>query len=57
MALPAKQKTYLLGEFSSRKDGVAASITDPIGKPAEFYREVFGTIKDSIDGFLKWLEE
>ena len=53
----AKEKVYLLRAFSSEKDKKDDSIRDPIARPIEFYREVFGIIKDSMEGFLKWLNE
>jgi len=57
MAPEAKNKTYLLRKFSSEKNRKSYSINDPIGRPIEFYREIFEIIKDSIEGFLKWLKE
>ena len=51
----ANNKTYLLREFSKEKKD--SYIEDPIGRPIEFYREVFEVIKNSIEGFLKWLEK
>lgn len=56
MVPEAKNKIYLLREFSPKKRKENA-IDDPIGKPLEFYREIFGIIKDSIEGFLGWLKE
>ncbi|UCD55322.1 MAG: low molecular weight protein arginine phosphatase [Candidatus Omnitrophota bacterium] len=53
----AKNKVYLLREFSSESNRKSNSINDPIGRSLEFYREVFEIIKDSIEGFLKWLKE
>ncbi len=53
----AKNKIYLLREFSSESNRKTGSIGDPIGKSLEFYREIFEIIKDSIEGFLKWLKE
>ena len=53
----AKNKTYLLREFSLEKDRKSNSIDDPIGKSLEFYREIFKIIKDSIEGFIKWIKE
>jgi len=51
----AKDKIYLLREFSREEQD--NYIEDPIGRPIEFYREVFEVIKNSIEGFLKWLEK
>ena len=53
----AKSKTYLLREFSEEKNRSSDSIIDPIGKPVEFYKEVFESIKNSIEGFLKWIKK
>ena len=53
----AKGKVYLLREFSSEKNRQKNSIADPIGKPIEFYREIFEIIKDSVEGFVKWLKK
>lgn len=53
----AKDKTYLLREFSSEAERSKDYIEDPIGRPIEFYREVLTIIKDSIEGFIKWIEE
>ena len=57
MVPEAKKKIYLLREFSSEENRKSDSIDDPIGRPIEFYREVFEIIKNSIEGFLKWLKE
>lgn len=57
MAPEAKNKTYLLREFSSDRNRPHNSVHDPIGRQVEFYREIFEVIKDSIEGFLKWLKE
>jgi len=50
-------KVYLLREFSEeyKKDG--NSIDDPIGRPIEFYGEVSKVIKDSSEGFVKWIKK
>ena len=53
----AKDKIYLLREFSSEKNRKDNSIDDPIGRSYEFYKEIFEIIKNSIEGFLKWLNE
>ena len=52
-----KDKIYLLREFSSEKNRKGSSIGDPIGRSYEFYKEIFEIIKNSIEGFLKWLNE
>ncbi len=52
-----KDKIRFLREFSSEKDRTKNSIADPIGMPIGFYREVFEIIKDSVEGFVKWLEK
>jgi len=57
MAPAAKSKIRFLREFSSEKERVKNSITDPIGMPVGFYREIFKIIKDSVEGFVKWLEK
>ena len=53
----AKDKIRFLREFSSEKEPKKNSITDPIGMPIGFYREVFEIVKDSVEGFVKWLEK
>ena len=50
-------KTYLLREFSDAENQGVKSIQDPIGMPIEFYRIIFAVIKNSIEGFIKWLKE
>lgn len=57
MVPTVRERTYLLREFSSENNRKDSSIADPIGKSIEFYREVFEIIKNSIEGFLKWLKE
>ena len=57
MDLKAKAKTFLLREFSEEESKDGSLIMDPIGRPIEFYREVFEVIKVSIDGFLAWLKK
>ncbi len=47
--LDARSKVHLLSEFGD--------IPDPIGKSIEFYRKVFGMIKESIVRVAKKLEE
>lgn len=51
-----KDKIFYLKQFKegNPKDNV---ISDPIGKPLEFYRKVLNMIMESVEGFLKWLEE
>lgn len=49
----AGAKTFLLGEFNENAN--EKGIPDPIGRPLVFYRLTFEFIKDSIEGFLKWL--
>ena len=57
MAPEVKDKVYLLRAFASEENRKIDFIKDPIVKPLEFYKEVFEIIKDSIEGFLKWLKE
>ncbi len=54
MAPEAKEKIHYLGEFNKEEDVV---IPDPIGQPLAFYRESFRVIKESIEGFIRWLEK
>ena len=51
----ADDKIFYLREFA-KEDSLNKIIPDPIGKPIEFYREVLGMIKQSLEGFLEWLE-
>jgi len=53
----AKNKIRFLREFSSETDRNEKSIADPIGMPIGFYREIFEIIKDSVEGFVKWLKK
>lgn len=53
----SKDKIYFLREFSDEYKKEGNSIDDPIGRPIEFYREVFKVIKDSSEGFIKWIKE
>ena len=53
----AKNKIRFLREFSLEKTRRTDTIDDPIGKPVRTYREIFEIIKDSIEGFLKWLKK
>ncbi|MFH1593467.1 MAG: hypothetical protein ABID09_02080 [Candidatus Omnitrophota bacterium] len=50
-------KIYYLRDFSSGADQKGNQIADPIGRPIEFYREVFKIIEESIEGFIKWIKE
>jgi len=52
----AAQKIHYLRTYSGEKIKLK-TIKDPIGKPIEFYREVFSIIKNAIEGFVKWLKE
>lgn len=51
----AEDKTFYLREFA-KDDSLNKIIPDPIGKPIEFYRGILDVIKQSLEGFLKWLE-
>ena len=51
----AGAKTFMLGEFNENAN--EPGIPDPIGRPLIFYRFTFDFIKDSIEGFLRWLEK
>ncbi len=56
----AKSKIRFLREFSSESsanDKKKNSIADPIGMPISFYREIFEIIKNSVEGFKKWLKK
>lgn len=56
----AKDKVYLLSEFGRQEledKLVDPNIPDPIGKSIEFYRHVFGMIKEGIVRTVKTLEE
>ena len=53
----AKEKVYLLREFSTENKKPSNSIPDPIGRPVDFYREVFEIIKNSVEGFIQWIKE
>lgn len=57
MVPEAKDKVYLLREFSSEENREDLFIYDPIGKPVEFYRKTFARIENSIEGFLKWMQK
>jgi len=57
MVPDAEGKIYLLREFSDAGNQGVKSIQDPIGMPIEFYKIVFAVIKNSIEGFIKWLKE
>lgn len=53
----ADDKIYYLRRFASEVNRKKDRIEDPIGKPIEFYREVFDIIQDSVEGLLEWLME
>jgi protein-tyrosine-phosphatase len=53
----SKDKVYLLKAFSEKYKKDDNSIGDPIGRPIEFYRDIFKIIKDSSEGFIKWIKE
>jgi len=53
----SKDKVYLLRAFSEKYKKDDNSIGDPIGRPIEFYRDIFKIIKDSSEGFIKWIKE
>lgn len=55
MAPVAEDKIFYLREFA-KEDSLNKIIPDPIGRPIEFYREILGVIKQSLEGFLKWLK-
>jgi len=44
----AKNRVFLLKEFAKIKDN-NLDIADPIGRPKDFYEQIFGMIKDSIE--------
>jgi len=50
------QKIRLLRSFSQKQKD-ENNIKDPIGMPVEFYREALTIIKDSVEGFLVWLQK
>jgi protein-tyrosine-phosphatase len=55
-----KDKVHLLSEFGRQESEdklVDPDITDPIGMPLEFYRNVLGIIKESLARTVKKLEE
>ncbi len=56
----AKNKIHLLTEFGRIKKEdklLNPDIPDPIGKPLQFYRRVFGIIKESLTSTVKRLEQ
>ncbi|MCK4463923.1 MAG: hypothetical protein KAU58_06395 [Candidatus Omnitrophica bacterium] len=55
MAPIAKDKIFYLREFA-KEGSLNKFIPDPIGKPIEFYRKILDVIKQSLEGFLKWLQ-
>lgn len=50
-------KIHLLRKFAEEGLIKKDEISDPIGKSLEVYKKCFEIIKNSIEGFLKWLEE
>jgi len=48
----ARNRLYLLKEFANITDA-SLDIADPIGKPMEFYKDVFGIIKDAVERVAK----
>lgn len=50
-----KDKVYLLGDFVKTKKSEIVDILDPIGKPMEVYQECFRTIKEAIEGVMKFI--
>ena len=53
----AARKTFLLREFASTQSQKNKIIPDPIGSSVEFYRRILEIIKDSVEGFVKWIKE
>ncbi len=56
----AKEKVHLLSEFgrmASEEKLVDPNIPDPIGKPVDFYRQVYNIIRESVIRAVKKLEE
>lgn len=50
-----KDKIFYLRQFV-KGDSREIIIPDPIGRPLDFYKRVLDIIKESIEGFLEWLE-
>jgi len=50
-----EDKIFYLREFAEGELS-GKYIPDPIGKPREVYRDTLDIIKESAEGFLKWLE-
>jgi protein-tyrosine-phosphatase len=50
----AGEKIFFLSQFGKEQN--EPIISDPIGKTIVFYRMTRGIIKESIDGFIEWLE-
>lgn len=58
MAPHKKDRIYLLAEFGlwgGRVQDMSLEIPDPIGKPINVYKDVFGLIKNSIERLVKIL--
>jgi protein-tyrosine-phosphatase len=54
MVPEAAERTYLLKEYSGKKDGPSGySVPDPIGRPLEVYERVLAMIKESIKEIAK----
>ncbi len=51
----ADEKILFLGAFGRNGDNTI--IPDPIGRPIGFYDAAFELIKNSVEGFIKWLKE
>lgn len=50
-------KIHYLREFSGEIERKSNRISDPIGRPLKFYKEIFELIKDCMEGFLEWINE
>ena len=51
----AEKNTKYLREFDETTD--ETEIPDPIGRPLDIYKNVFGMIKRPIEGWIKWIKE
>jgi protein-tyrosine-phosphatase len=51
----AKDKVYLLGDFAKNRKSETRDIFDPIGKPMQVYQECFKTIKEAIEGVMRFI--
>ena len=56
LAPSVEDKVFYLRQFVNG-NAQDKFIPDPIGKPIEFYRKTLDLIKESVEGFLKWLEK